>query len=58
MFPSPYGAWVSSIVERVQKAEANVSVPLRDMGFIPIRGYIGFLSPTFPSPYGAWVSST
>ena len=34
MFPSPYGAWVSSAYTCILRKEENVSVPLRGMGFI------------------------
>ena len=34
MFPSPYGAWVSSKTKAMLMRIFNVSVPLRGMGFI------------------------
>ena len=33
-FPSPYGAWVSSMKNELTKEAIRVSVPLRGMGFI------------------------
>ena len=57
MFPSPYGAWVLSMVPDVDEDEMPfVSVPLRGMGFIIYAVLHGRLV-MFPSPYGAWVLS-
>ena len=56
MFPSPYGAWVSSFMLIWTSAA---------MGFRPLTGHGFHQQDTlkynkeflFPSPYGAWVSS-
>ena len=56
-FPSPYGAWVSSGDRPQNVALADVSVPLRGMGFIDSERIRFAQINAFPSPYGAWVSS-